>query len=104
MKLSFLLDATTSHFVSTVLPIARIVLMCICGACALVLIAVVMSMESNPEGGANIITGASDSFYSQNMGSTKEGRLKRIMIVFSIIFAVCAVLFFCTYAFYNGGQ
>jgi preprotein translocase subunit SecG len=54
-------------------------------------------MESNPEGGANVVTGATDSFYSQNQSSTKEGRLKKVMIIFSIILAISAILFCCTY-------
>ena len=104
MKLNkFLLDAgTVAPWVSTTMPILRIVFIVICAICALALIIIVMNMESNPEGGSNIITGSNDSFYSQNMSSTKEGRLKKAMIVFSIILAVCAILFCCTYGFYNG--
>lgn len=94
----FLLNTgTATPFESTVIPILRIVLMVVCALCAITLIVIVMNMESNPEGGANVVTGATDSFYSQNQSSTKEGRLKKLMIVFSIILAVCAILFCCTY-------
>lgn len=101
--LNFLLagTGTVAPWVSTTMPILRIVFMSICAICAIVLIIIVMGMESNPEGGTNVMTGASDSFYSQNQSSTREGRLKKIMIVFSIILAVCAILFCCTYGFYG---
>ena len=100
----FLLETSNSPvapWVSTTMPILRIIFMAICAVCAIALIIIVMSMESNPEGGTNVMTGASDTFYSQNKSSTKEGRLKKIMVIVSIIFAVCALLFCVTYGFYG---
>ncbi len=77
--------------------VVRTVAIILCAICALAIIIVVMAMESNPDGGANIVTGANDSFYSQNMASTKEGRLKKVMIVFSICLAVFAIVYFLTF-------
>ncbi len=78
-------------------PIIRIVLMAIILLCAIAVVVCIMRMESNPEGGRNAITGTSDSFYSQNQSSTKEGRLKRIVIICSIIIVVTTLLFFLVF-------
>lgn len=97
MLFNMLGDTTMPDWLYNTLGVTRIVAIVLCAISALVIIGVVMAMESNPDGGANIVTGANDSFYSQNMSSTKEGRLKKVMIVFSIVLAVCAILYFLTF-------
>ena len=95
MMLFNMLGSTTPLY--DAFAIVRIIAIILCAICALAIIIVVMAMESNPDGGSNIVTGSNDSFYSQNMSSTKEGRLKKIMIVFSIALAVFAILYFLTF-------
>lgn len=97
MMLFNMLGNTTPFY--DVLTVVRTIAIILCAICALAIIVIVLAMESNPEGGANIITGSNDSFYSQNMASTKEGRLKRVMIVFSISLAVFAIVYFLTFLF-----
>lgn len=89
-------------WVSTSFPIIRIVLMAVIVLCAIAIIIAVLRMESNPEGGSNVITGSSDSFYAQNQSSTKEGRLKKLIIICGIILIVCALVFFVTLRIYSG--
>ena len=89
-------------WVSTSFPIIRIVLMAVIVLCAIAIIIAVLRMESNPEGGNNVITGSSDSFYAQNQSSTKEGRLKKLIIICGIILIVCALVFFVTLRLYSG--
>ncbi len=81
-------------------PIIRIVLMALIVLCAIAIIVAILRMESNPEGGTNAITGATDSFYAKNQSSTKEGRLKKLVIICSITLLVLTVLFFVTYMIY----
>ncbi|MBQ0017134.1 MAG: preprotein translocase subunit SecG [Clostridiales bacterium] len=78
-------------------PIIRIVMMVLIVLCALGITVCIMCMESNPEGGANVISGTNDSFYAQNQSSTREGRLKRLIVILSIILVVLAILFFVSY-------
>ena len=99
MKLFNMLLDTASNFEATVIPVLRMIFIALCVLGAIAVIIIVMSMESNPEGGTNVMTGATDSFYSQNQSSTREGRLKKMLIIFSIIVAVSAILCCCTYAF-----
>ena len=95
MMLFNMLGSTTPLY--DAFAVVRIIAIILCAICALAIIIVVMAMESNPDGGSNIVTGSNDSFYSQNISSTKEGRLKKIMIVFSIALAVFAILYFLTF-------
>ncbi len=81
-------------------PIIRIVFMAIIVLCAVAIIVAILKMESNPEGGTNAITGTTDSFYSQNQSSTKEGRLKKLVIICGIVLLVVTILFFVTYMIY----
>lgn len=61
---------------------------------AIGIIIIIMAQESNAEGGNNVITGASESFYAANKGSTREGRLKKLIKILGILIAVLAVLYF----------
>jgi len=68
---------------------------------SITIIIICLATESNAEGGTNAITGNSyESFYSQNKSSTREGRLKRLLIIASIICGVCAILYFVTLLIY----
>lgn len=64
------------------------------GIASIALTVAVLIQPSNPDGGRNVITGTNDSYYAQNKGSTKEGRLKRIIIICSIIILVLTIAFF----------
>lgn len=95
--LNLLLNATPP-FVSQGFPIIRGIIMGIIAVLAVAIIVIVMCMESNADGGTNVISGQSDSFYAKNQGSSKEGRLKKAIIICSISIAVLAVLFWITWA------
>lgn len=96
-----LLDTTLPNWVTTLLPILRSVFVVLMLIAAVTIIIICMATESNAEGGQNVITGNSyESFYSQNKGSTREGRLKRLLIISSVLTAVCAILYFVTLLIY----
>lgn len=96
-----LILATHSAWVTTSMPIIRSILVILMLLASLFVIIICLAMPSNAEGGSNVITGNSyESFYSQNKGATKEGRLKRLLIISSTIVAVCAVLYFVTLLIY----
>lgn len=97
--LNLLLDTVgTPIFVSEGFPIIRGIIMALVALLAIAIIVIVMCMESNAEGGTNVISGTSDSFYAKNQGSSKEGRLKKAIIICGISIAVLAVLFWITWA------
>ena len=83
-----------ADWITNSFPIIRIVFMAIIVLCAIAIIVCILCMESNPEGGRNVISGSSESFYMQNQSSTKEGRLKKLIIISSITLLVVTILFF----------
>jgi preprotein translocase subunit SecG len=92
--LNLLLDEqTVAPWISNSFPIIRVVILILIALLAIAIITIVMCMESNPEGGTNVISGQSDSFYSKNKGSSKEGRLRTAIIICSILIAVLAIVF-----------
>ena len=69
---------------------------------AIAIIVAVLIQPSNPDGGRNVITGTNDSYYAQNKGDTKEGRLKKIIIICSVIILVLTVAFYVIEHFFAG--
>ena len=96
--LDLLLDATYPEWMSNSFPIIRIVLLALIALFSIAVVVIVMCMESNPDGGTNVINGQSESFYAKNQGSSKEGRLKKAIIIFSILVAVLAIAFWILWA------
>ena len=91
----YLLNSSlTPEWVSKSFPIIKFVLLALIVLSAIALIIVVLMQETDNENGGNAITGIRETYYSQNKGMNKEGRLKKITIVLSIFIAVAIVVFF----------
>ena len=99
---SLLLEGTYPDWMTSSFPVIRMVLMVVIAILALTIIGIVMSMETNAEGGTNVISGQSESFYSKNQGSSKEGRLKKAIVICSIAIAVLAIAFWILWAIMPG--
>ena len=89
-----LLNALTPEWVSSSFPIIKFVLLVLIVLASVALIVVVLMQETDNENGGNAITGIRETYYSQNKGMNKEGRLKKITIFLSIFIAVAVVVFF----------
>ena len=92
---NFLL-AAESDFVTTVFPIIRFVLVGLIFACAVVMIITTLLQSSADENGATAVTGQ-ESYYSQNKGESRDGKLKRATTICAIIIAVCTILYFVSF-------
>lgn len=100
--MNILLDGTIANWITTLMPILRSVFVVIMLLCCIIVTIICLATESNAESGTNVITGNSyDSYFSQNKSSTREGRLKRLLIISSIIAGVCAILYFVTILIYS---
>ena len=65
------------------------VLTIIYALCCVIIIVLVLLQKSEQGGASESIMGGSGSnFYEKNKGRTKEGKLKRSTILFSIIFVI----------------
>lgn len=95
--LSLLADGQTqSDFITKVFPVLRYVLFGIIAVCAIVLIIAILLQSNSSNDNGNVITGTQESYYAQNKGSTRDGRLKILTIVMASIIAFCALLYFIT--------
>ena len=83
------------------MPIVRIVLFAIIAVCAIIMIVAIL-FQSEDAGSTETITGVRDSYYAQNKGSSRDGKLKLITIITGIIIFVCAVLYLVSILLYNG--
>ena len=100
MNFSFLLDVS-AETAATLTTIRSIVIILVAIA-AITIIVSVLVQPSNPDGGRNVITGTNDSYYAQNKGQTKEGRLKRLIIISAITILVLTIAFFVIEHFFAG--
>jgi len=92
---NFLL-AASSDFVTTVFPILRMVFIGIIFVCAIVMIISTLLQSSSDENGATAITGQ-ESYYSQNKGESRDGKLKKATTINAIVIAVCTILYFVSW-------
>ncbi len=100
--LSLLGDAkTVPDWVRDSFPIIQSVLMVLVTICAVVIIVAVLMQTSNADGGSNAITGTNESYYGQNKGGTKEGRLKKLVIIAAVCVLVMTLIYFITFAIYR---
>lgn len=100
MGFSYLLDVSSGT--ATTLITLRSIVMILMGIAAITIIVAVLLQPSNPDGGRNVITGTNDSYYSQNKGQTKEGRLKKLIIVCAVVILVLTIAFFVIEKFFAG--
>ena len=99
--MNFRLLCEVSSGVATLLTTMRSILLILTGIAAIVIIVSVLCQPSNPDGGRNVITGTNDSYYAQNRGSTKEGRLKKVIIICSVVILVLTIAFYVMEHFYS---
>ena len=99
---NMLLSTTVAPWISTLFPILRIIFVILLIICALMIIVLVLIQDETALGGTNAISGASESFYAQNKGNTKEGRLKRLTVICVSSVLIISVLYFLSYIIYAG--
>lgn len=96
-----LADKVYLTWITTSMPIVRIVLFSIIAVCAIIMIVTIL-FQSEDAGSTEAITGVRDSYYAQNKGSSRDGKLKLITIICGIIVFVCAVLYLVSILLYSG--
>ena len=101
MKFNYLLAADLTTETATLLTTLRSILLVLTAIAAIVIIVAVLVQPSNPDGGRNVITGTNDSYYAQNKGSTKEGRMKKLIIICSIVILVLDIAFYIIEHFFT---
>ena len=98
MKLLSMLasEEVQSDWITKVFPVLRYILFGLIIVCAIIVIISVLLQSNSSSDEGNVITGTQESYYAQNKGSTRDGKLKIITIVMASVIAFCAVLYFIT--------
>ncbi len=94
-------DKPVAEWVSTAIPIIQTIFLILIVLFSIAIIVSVLFSPSDMDNG-NAITGYNDSFYSHNKGFTREGRLKRVIIVSAICILVLSLLYFLSFFIYKG--
>lgn len=100
MSFSYLCDVSAGT--AQVLTTLRSIVLILMAIASIAIIVAVLMNPSNPDGGRNVITGTNDSYYAQNKGNTKEGRLKRLIIISAVVILVLTIAFFVIEHFFAG--
>ena len=88
-------ESPLPDWVTTLLPILqKVFIWGLAGGAALVIV-LVLIQQSNSQGGAGAaISGVSDTYYTQNKGKSREGRLKLATTIVASVMGLMAVLYF----------
>ena len=89
-------DTLQADFWTKFLPPFRWVLFAIILLCAISIIITVLMQSNDSNNGIDAVMGKQESYYSQNKGSSRDGKLKLVTIIMSSIALVCTILYFVT--------
>lgn len=91
-----------AKWVSKVFPVIRYIILVLLALFAVATIVLVFMQIGQGSNTTNVVTGNADSYYSQNKGGSREGRITKLIYIFVTIIAVLAILFFITFNIYDG--
>lgn len=91
-----------AKWISDSFPVIRTMLLIALTIMALILILLVFLQIGSGSNTNNVITGNADSYYSQNKGSSREGRITRWIYICVGIIALLCILYFITLNIYKG--
>ena len=98
----YLLGSTAvPNWVANSFPIIKFILLLLILISAVALIVVVLMQSTDGDNTTNAVTGIKDTYYSQNKGMNREGRLKKATIILSTVIAVAVVVFFILSVIYQ---
>lgn len=94
---NLILATTMPDWLSTIYPFIYSFIVALMVIASIAIIVIVIKMDSVEGAAGNSITGASgiqESYYQKNIGSSKEGRLKKLIIICSVAIAVLTIIYF----------
>ena len=91
-----------ASWVSKVIPVVRYIILVLLAIVALATIVLVFMQIGQGGNSTNVVTGNADSYYSQNKGGSREGRITRLIYVCVGILVLLSILFFVTFKIYDG--
>lgn len=91
-----------AKWVSKVVPVIRYVILVLLAIVAVATIVLVFMQIGQGGNSTNVVTGNADSYYSQNKGGSREGRITRLIYICVAVLVVLSILFFITFNIYDG--
>ena len=85
-----------ADFFSTVLPILRYVLVGLILVCAIVMIVTIILQSDSNASSSSVISGVQESYFSQNKGESRDGKLKKTTIAMASIIGISIIVYFLT--------
>ena len=85
-------DQLIGDFWAKFLPIFRYIMFFIVIVCAITIIVTTLMQSNDSNNGIDAVTGSQESYYAQNKGSSRDGKLKLTTIIMASIAAVCIIL------------
>lgn len=102
LNLLFAKGDALPEWIVTSFPIIRIVLVALITVSAVTLIITTLLQSNSNDNGSQALSGGShESYYEQNKGETRDGKLKKATIITASIIAVCTLLYFITLIIHN---
>ncbi len=91
-----------AKWVSKVVPVVRYIILVMLALVAVATIVLVFMQIGQGGNSTNVVTGNADSYYSQNKGGSREGRITKMIYICVSILVVLSILFFVTFNIYDG--
>ena len=91
-----------AKWVSKVIPVVRYIILIMLAIIAVATIVLVFMQIGQGGNSTNVVTGNADSYYSQNKGGSREGRITRLIYICVGILVILSILFFITFKIYDG--
>ena len=88
-------------WVTSFLPVFQYICLGLIGVGAVAMILLVLFQQSNSSGGLNAVSGVTETYFSQNKGKNREGRLRKATIILSIVMVVLTLLYFISMQIVN---
>ena len=91
-----------ASWVTKFIPVVRYIILVLLAIIAVATIVLVFMQIGQGGNSSNVVTGNADSYYSQNKGGSREGRITRLIYVCVGVIVLLSILFFITFKIYNG--
>ena len=91
-----------AKWVSKVVPVIRYIILVMLALVAVATIVLVFMQIGQGGNSTNVVTGNADSYYSQNKGGSREGRITKMIYICVSVLVVLSILFFVTFNIYDG--
>ncbi len=93
--------ATLPTWIEKSFPVLEKICLVLLAILCLIMVVLVFMQITDGNGGSNVITGNKDSYYSQNKGGSREGRITKLIYICLALIAVFTIVYFILIKVWN---